>query len=311
MKFGISLSNRGPLATPQNLVRVAQRAEALGYDSAVVSDHILIPRQDTHNYPYHPEGRLDLSASFNYYEPIATLGFLAGCTQRIRLGISVLVVPYRNPMTTAKMLASIDALAGGRLFLGVGTGWWEDEFKALGRPQNFAERGPRTDEYIRIYRTLWNEADPEFKGRFFSFSELEFSPKPAQAGGLPIWVGGHTGRALRRAVELGDVWHPIGQRPPADLTPRELGVKRDQLRALAKQAGRDGDASPVAFRAPLTIQDAAGTPLRGPVGKICEDLRAYAQQGVGHLTIDCTAASIDGVLEQIEHVAAEIIPEFA
>lgn len=311
MKFGIALSNRGSLATAENLRRITQRAEALGFDSAVVSDHIVIPRGETHNYPYHPEGKLDQSATFDYYEPLATMGFLAGCTKSIRLGVSVLVVPYRNPVTTAKMLSTIDALSGGRIFLGVGTGWWQDEFAALGRLENFAQRGARTDEYIRIFRELWNEADPKFEGEFFNFDNLEFSPKPVQAGGIPIWVGGHTRRALRRTVALGDVWHPIGQRPPTDLAPAELGAKRDQLRSLADAAGRDGDSIPICLRAPVAIQDQPANALRGPSDKICEDLRAYEQNGVSHLTVDFPPGSSDDVMEVMERVASEIMSQFS
>jgi probable F420-dependent oxidoreductase len=215
MKFGVNLVNRGEMSTPENLVRFVQHAEALGLDSATVSDHIVIPKTTPSNYPYHPEGKFSWEAARNYYEPLATLMFLAGKTERIRLGISVLIVSYRNPIATAKMLATIDALSGGRTFVGVGTGWWEDEYKALGIGDHFAERGARTDEYLRIYKNLWTEENPSFQGRFYSYGDLEVSPKPAQAGGLPIWIGGHTRRALRRTAELGDAWHPIGLRPPA------------------------------------------------------------------------------------------------
>jgi probable F420-dependent oxidoreductase len=310
MKFGVALINRGPMAGPENLTRAAQRAEALGFDSLAVSDHIIIPRKVTTNYPYHPEGLLEWTAARNYYDPIATLGVLAGKTERIRLGVSVLVVPYRNPVSTAKMLATIDALSGGRVFMGIGTGWWEDEFRALGYKDHFADRGPRTDEYLRIWRNLWTEDDPQFEGKFFQYADVEFSPKPVQAGGIPIWVGGHTGRALKRTVALGDAWHPIGQRPPAHLPPDELGAKAARLSALAEEAGRDPASIPIMFRAPVGFDEKSEALLNGSPAKICDDLRAYEKQGVSHLTVDLPGASFDEVMDNMERVAADVMPNF-
>ena len=310
MNFGVNLINRGEMATPENMAKFAQRSEALGFDSLTVSDHIVIPKDVPHNYPYHPQGKFSWEASRDYYEPLSTLSFLAGKTGRIRLGTSVLILSYRNPLTTAKMLASIDALSQGRLFLGVGTGWWEDEYKALGIPSHFAQRGARTDEYLRIYKTLWREDNPEFEGEFHSFGNIEFSPKPHRPEGIPIWVGGHTRRALRRTVEFGDVWHPIGLRPPANLDPAELGNLVEQLRAMAEQAGRDPDSIGIAFRAPVCITDEESRPLTGSARQIVDDIHSYVARGVTHFTFDLTQDSIERNLEQIERISAEVIPSF-
>ena len=127
---------------------------------------------------------------------------MAGKTERIRIGTSVLILPYRNPLVTAKWFATVDSLSGGRLFLGAGTGWWREEFQALGMGDQFAERGPRTDEYLRIFKNLWSEDVPAFQGQFFQYENLIASPKPAQAGGPPIWIGGNTHRALRRVADF-------------------------------------------------------------------------------------------------------------
>ena len=311
MKFGVNLINRGEMATPENMARIAQRAEALGFDSITLSDHIVIPKATPSNYPYHPSGEFSWQAARNYYEPLATMAYLVGKTERIRLGTSVLILSYRNPIATAKTLASIDALSGGRIFLGVGTGWWEDEYKALGIGSHFAERGARTDEYLRIYKALWSEDEPAFEGEFHRFGNIEFSPKPARREGLPIWVGGHTRRALRRTVELGDVWHPIGLRPPANLDPAELGHLVEVLHGMAEKAGRDPERIGVAFRAPMLITDSESRPLTGSVQQIVDDIHSYAAKGVTHFTGDIPLNTPEEYIAQLERFSSEIMPSFA
>lgn len=307
MKFGVSLINRGQMAQPAIMTRFAQKAENLGFASLTISDHIVIPKSMPENYPYHPEGEFAWEAARDYYEPLATLMYLAGATKSIRLGTSVLIISYRNPITTAKMLSSIDALSGGRVFVGVGTGWWEDEYKALGIGGHFAERGARTDEYIRIYRNLWTEENPAFQGDFHQYDNLEFSPKPAQKGGPPIWIGGHTKRALRRAAELGDAWHPIGLRPPAGLAPQDLGESVKTLHALCDKNGRHPGEVEVAFRCPVVFSDNRA-PMQGNAEQIAEDIRAYQAQGVGHFTLDIPAQEEAPLLEIMERIASEVVP---
>lgn len=309
MKFGVSLINRGEMATPENMIRFVRRAEELGFDTVTISDHIVIPKAMPANYPYHPEGKFSWETARDYYEPLATLMFLAGATTSIRLGTSVLILPYRNPVVVAKMIATIDALSGGRTFLGVGTGWWEDEFLALGLPNHFRERGARTDEYIRIFRNLWSEENPAFSGDFYSYGDLEFSPKPAQPGGVPIWIGGHSGRALRRVAELGDAWHPIGLRPPASLTPEELGAKRGQLHELCEKRSRDPAEILIAFRCPLVVSPSAEGPMAGDYGKIREDIQAYQAQGVGHITFDFPVSNTSELMDALEGAGENLLRE--
>jgi len=312
MKLGVSLINRGALAGAEQMLSFVRRAEALGFDSVTISDHIVIPKAMPDNYPYHPEGEFAWESARDYYEPLATLMFLAGATERIRLGTSVLILPYRNPIIVAKMMATIDALSGGRTFMGVGTGWWADEFTALGIGGHFADRGARTDEYIRIMRTLWREENPEFSGQFYSFRDLEFSPKPAQPGGIPIWIGGHTGRALRRTAELGDVWHPIGLRPPAGLPPEQLGEKRKRLEELCGKHGRDPSEVTIAFRCPVIFQEAGGAraPMQGTPEQVVEDLKAYGAQGANHVTIDFMVSDGGALMEMLERLGSEVLPHF-
>lgn len=179
VKLGFQVLNAGPLATPANVVAMAQKAEALGYDSIVVTDHIVIPRQIQSRYPYNATGRLFVPPDADYLEPLSMLCFLAGATRTIRFGPSVLVLPYRNPVLTAKMLATIDVLSGGRLFVGVGAGWLAEEFSAMGAPP-FASRGAVTDEWIEIMLKLWTEANPVYDGKFYQIREIGCFPKPAQ-----------------------------------------------------------------------------------------------------------------------------------
>ncbi|MCH8076998.1 MAG: LLM class F420-dependent oxidoreductase [SAR324 cluster bacterium] len=309
MKFGISLFNRGPLARPAHLTAQARRAEALGFDTIAISDHIVIPKVKTGNYPYHPEGEFPLEMSYDYFEPLATLMYILGATSSIKLGTSVLVVPYRNPILVAKMIASVDALSGGRVFLGVGTGWWRDEFEALGIGDHFHDRGARTDEYIRIMRNLWSEETPSFEGRFHQYANLEFSPKPVQAGGIPIWVGGHTGRALRRAVELGDAWHPIGLRPPVDLSPAELGRARERLHAICEEKGRDPATLPIVLRCALSFSETERSTMVGTPEQILEDIAAYGEQGVSRIIFDLPAPDGAAQMETLERLGTEVLPQ--
>lgn len=308
MKFGISLVNRGVLATPENLLGITRRAETRGFHSVTISDHVVVPQETTANYPYHPEGRFPVADAHDYYEPLATLAFLAGATERIRIGTSVLILSYRNPVVTAKVCATADALSGGRVFLGIGTGWWEAEYRALGIPGHFAERGPRTDEYMRILRNLWTEERPEFSGEYHRYSNIDCSPKPAQPGGIPLLVGGHTRRALRRTAALGDGWHPIGLRAPAGLAPEELRAKREELDRMCEAQGRDPADVPTVFRCPIRLGGEREGPMTGDPARIVEDVAAYAAAGVREIVWDVFSPTIAGFHDTVDRVAEEIVP---
>ena len=311
MKFGISLLNRGALATPGNLLSITRQAEARGFHSVAISDHVVVPQETTRNYPYHPEGRFPVADAHDYYEPLATLAFLAGATERIRIGTSVLIPSYRNPVVTAKVCATADALSGGRVFLGVGTGWWEAEYRALGIPGHFAERGPRTDEYMRIFRNLWTEDRPAFSGEYHRYSNIDCSPKPAQKGGIPLLVGGHTRRALRRTAELGDGWHPIGLRAPAGLAPAELREKRGELDRMCEARGRDPAEVSTVFRCPIRPGGERDGPMTGEPGRIAEDVAAYAAAGVQEIVWDVFRPSITEFRDTVDRIAEEVVPAAA
>ena len=230
MDFGVHLFGVGAMADPVELARVARRAEDLGYHSVFVADHIVLPTKITSQYPYTADGHFPFPADSDWIEPLTALAYLAAETTRIRIGTSILVLPYRHPVVTAKQLASIARMAQGRLIVGVGTGWLEEEFRLLGVRK--PERGARTDEYLALMKTLWTEDEPRFAGRFVEVADAKFFPKPWQKPHPPIWVGGEGLPALKRAAALGDGWHS------ASCSPTELPHKLDQLKTFRAQAGR-------------------------------------------------------------------------
>ena len=308
--FGCSLPSRGPMSSPESLRSLAQRSEALGFDSIWVSDHIILPRQVESFYPYAADGVATFKPDESYYEPLAALNFLAGCTQRVRLGTHVLILPYRNPVLTAKILATLDVLSGGRVILGVGVGWMEEEFKALGL-DTYHERGAVTDEYIQLYKELWAKDEPVFNGKYHQISGVGFQPKPVQKPHPPIWIGGHTGPAIRRAAKYGDGWMPIGLRPPANLEPEELAEKIARLRTLTVQAGRAEDAVQVTFSTDVIFDKSAGPSRRMVSGRpeqIAADLRQYQDLGVSNFILTFPAQEATEMRESMEQFSREVMP---
>jgi probable F420-dependent oxidoreductase len=315
VEFGLSLPGRGPLATPDVVLRIAARAEALRYASVFVTDHIVLPVSSGRSvYPYSTTGQFPGGGGQDYLEPLVMLGHLAHATRRTKLGTSVLVIPYRNPLTTAKMLATVDRLARGRLILGAGTGWLREEFEALGAPP-FEQRGRVTDEYLRLMRLAWTTDPLTFEGRFYRVKAVHVLPKPAQRAGIPIWIGGHSDAALRRAGELGDGWHPIGLRPPAMLGPEEYAACAARVREYARKAGRDPRALTLSFRAPLEVRSrrdkapGGDRPIfQGTAEEVAGDIRRYQAAGVTHFVFDPVRPDLRAALASMERFADEVRP---
>jgi len=316
MEFGVSLPSRGPLAKPEIVLKMAAKAEALRYASVFVSDHIVLPVSAARSvYPYSPTGQLPGGANQDYLEPLSMLAYLAQATTKVRLGTSVLVVPYRNPLTTAKMLATVDVLSRGRVILGAGVGWLREEFEAVAAPP-FEERGRVTDEYLMLMRATWTTDPVAFDGRFFKVHDVHALPKPIQRGGIPIWIGGHTDSALRRAGMLGDAWHPIGMRPPAMLLPDEYAAKVKQLASYAQQAGRDPRSIALTFRAPMEVRGArekapgGDRPLfQGTAAEVIADVRRYQAIGVSHMVFDPVRPDVKAALASLERFAHDVRPK--
>lgn len=318
MEFGFSLPGRGPLAQPDTVLKIAARAEALRYASVFVTDHIVLPAASPGSvYPYSATGQFPGGGRQEYLEPLVMLSHLAHATRRVRLGTSVLVIPYRNPLLVAKMLATVDVCARGRVILGAGVGWLREEFEALGAPP-FAERGQVTDEYLGLMRLAWTTDPLSFEGRYYRVRDVHALPKPVQPGGIPIWIGGHTEAALRRAGRLGDGWHPIGLRPPALLPPEEYAEKGKRVRAYAEQAGRDPKAITLTFRAPMEVRSrrarapAGERPLlQGTAADVIADLKRYQAAGVTHFVFDPTRPDLRAVVDNMERFAEEVRPRVA
>jgi probable F420-dependent oxidoreductase len=271
----------------------------------------VLVHQQTRHYPYSATGAIDFDAWTPWHDTLGLIGFVAGKTERIRLGPSVLIIPYRNPLVTAEWFATVDALSGGRLFLGAGTGWWREEFDALGLGAQFAERGPRTDEYLRICKNLWSEGLAAYTGHFYSYEKVIAAPKPVQGGGIPIWIGGNSRRALRRVADLGDVWHPVVLTPPADLTPRELGEQRQRLESLYAERARDPATIQITPKTHLYFTANTARPLAGTPRKIVEDLLAYEDQGVEEFIFYVPGASESEKLDNLQRIAEDILPQVA
>ncbi|MBV9824152.1 MAG: LLM class F420-dependent oxidoreductase [Alphaproteobacteria bacterium] len=310
MRYGFYLPTRGPTATRDGILSLAREGERLGLHSAMIADHIVFPVESQSPYPYTVDGKHPSVG--DALETFSILGVVAGATERLRLVTSVLVLPYRNPVLTAKMVASLDVLSGGRLTLGVGTGWLQEEFEALGSAA-FAERGRVTDEWIAIFKQLWSQSPASFDGRFYRYADIRCEPFPVQRPHPPIWVGGHSRAALRRAARLGDGWHPVGAVAASPLPPDEMRAHLATLRQLTEAEGRDFADLTISYKAPLydtgiPLPDGSRRPFSGAAQEIAGDIRGFASIGVHELIFDFRGQSIAESIERLQRFAAEIMP---
>lgn len=270
VKIGVNLLNFGPSANPKTFLGWVRIVEGLGYHSIMTSDHLVITPDVGAAYPA------------PFYEPISTLAWLAGVTETVEIGTTVLIVPYRNPMETARALANIDQLSGGRLILGVGIGWAEQEFAALKVP--YRERGAITNEYLASIKQLWTEDVASFDGKYVSYSGVDTAPRPLRKPHPPIWVGGASDAALRRTIRLGDAWHPIRFQKAWLI---DEGIPR--LRQLAEEEG--GAMPALCPRIRLRILDGdADEETRvmgtGSLAQIHRDLATLEELECEHILLD-------------------------
>ena len=253
MKFGLRYANLGRYANGPAAVEVAQAAEAAGFDSIWTVEHVVVPHGYQSRYPYSDTGRMGAGLEdFPIPDPLIWLTYIASATRTLKLGTAILILPQRNPVITAKAVASLDHLAGGgRVLLGIGVGWLAEEFATLGVP--FQDRGARTDEYVAAMRALWSQERASFSGRFVSFRDVYCRPLPPNRR-IPIIVGGDTKAAARRAGRIGDGYFPA-RGAPAELY--------DEMRRAAVEAGRNPDAIEITAQAPTEITEIEALAKRG------------------------------------------------
>ena len=295
MRWGVHIGNFGAAGAPERMLGLAAAAERLGFDSVWVSDHVAAPAAfDSSNglrgSTYEPQ------TGAGFFEALTTLAVVAGTTHRVRVGTSVLVLPLRNPLLLARELATLDALSGGRVELGVGAGWLAEEFAAMGA--DFAVRGEVLDEYLEILDLAWTRERGSFDGRHYRFGELLFGPAPVQPGGPPVTVGGHGSRSLRRAARHGG-WQAIRERPAGLAEP--IAVLRREIDAL----GRDWDRFRVLVRCRLGGETAGERyEIAGSVDEILETVGEYAELGVTEIAVNAPPdVAAEEAVERIERLA--------
>jgi len=315
MDFGVATSSRGALGNRGGYLAVGEAAERLGFGFISVNDHVIVPRAIASRYPYSESGDWAAAAAGECLEQLSTLSFLAGRTERVRLLTSVMVVPQRQPVLAAKMLATIDVLSGGRLIVGCGVGWLKTEFEALGAPP-FAERGRATDEFLNAFKVLWTDEAPKMQGRHVNFDNVMFAPKPVAKPHPPIWIGGESPQALGRVVRLGEGWYPASNNPQHRLdTAERLAKGVSELARVAESAGRDPKSIDVGFLVlwPVDWTDqkmADGTRrlLTGRPEDMAADVASLARAGVRHLCLSFQTPSLAQTLERMQRFAEDVIP---
>jgi probable F420-dependent oxidoreductase len=314
MRFGVNVLSRGPMANRAGYKAVATAAERLGFDFVSANDHVVVPADIDSRYPYSEEGDWAGRNTAQCLDVLTTLTFLAGCTERVRLLSSVMVVPHRPAILTAKIIATADILSEGRMVIGVGAGWMKEEIEALGAPP-YEERGKVTDEYIAAFRELWTKPRPEMKGKYVDFGNIIFEPKPVAKPHPPIWVGGESPAAMRRAIRLGDAWYPASANPAnrLDTAPR-VAAAMGQLKEMCEKAGRDPATiglahvvlQPVSWTAEAAISGGRRS-FTGTSDQMREDAATLAAAGVTDVNVSFPAPSVDETLERMERFAKEVM----
>lgn len=314
MKFGLHVGLRGVALDPDGLVAIAQKVEALGFEHLGFSDHLVIADKVDTPYPYTKSRVWFAQDSGDCLDQLTTLAFVAAATTRLRLLTSVMVVPHRPPMLTAKMLATADILSKGRVTVGIGAGWMEEEMTLLAAP-TFKRRGKLTDETLAAMKALWTETAPEFDGEFVSFADLRFEPKPTQKPHPPIWVGGETKPARRRAGQVGDGWYPVGNNPTSryDTVARFKRGLAD-VHEIAEAAGRDPASIDTAmnaiwYRLDEIMENDEGErmPFTGSADAIIDDIGVYSAAGLNHLVINFESEDLQYSLDRLDAFAERIM----
>lgn len=291
MKIGVTVPNNWGVENVHDVVALGQQAEQLGFDSIWTMDHLFnigFVRDRLDNKPY--------------FHPLGILSFVAARTSTITLGTSVMVLPYHNPIELAKYSATLDQLSGGRFVLGVGAGGTREESDALGL--DFHRRGAVANEMMRVMRELWTSDMPAVSGANWRFDNLRFSPKPVQRP-LPMWVGGASPGAMKRAATLGDGWHPNG------LSPENYRAGAQQIKDMAAAAGRDPGEICLSLRANIRLNLPAGatpSPFDGSSQEMVDAIGDYARVGVEHVVLAPDSGNVALLRDKMQQIARDVIP---
>ena len=284
MKFGLMFANAGPNANPETFDALVRTADEVGFESLWTVEHVVVPVGYESEYPYSADGRMPGDETAPIPDPLLPLAYAAAITKQIKLGTGILILPQRHPTYVAKEFATLDVLSGGRALAGVGIGWLQEEFEALGVP--FRERAPRTEEAVRAIRSLWADGAQPFEGEFYRWPAVESNPKPVQKPGPPIIVGGHVEGAARRAARVGDGFFP------ARGSLRELPPLLDALKDECGKTGRNPD----------EVEITTGA---GPLD--LDTVRRYEDLGVSRLVIPPPAFDAEGLKAALPKFADELI----
>ena len=302
MKFGIALTTSvSPVfrefEQKEYILEVAEISEARGYESVWVSDRTVYPNDIAERYPdQFGKGKADPNSQ-NVMESLITLSFIAGKTQKLLLGTSVLVLPFRNPLLNTKMISTLDVLSDGRLIIGVGTGWMQEEFDSMGA--DYPNRGTITDEHIELIAKSARDSVPSYHGQFIETTGMKIYPQNYRGRSVPIWVGGNSDKSLVRTVKFGSAWHGI------NLTPSQLKYSRDKLNQICETYQRDHSEISTTLRATVKItgqpnhQKKGRAYLTGNLDQIADDLQQYERAGLDYLVISMSGDSTNEVISAI------------
>ncbi|HBX78986.1 MAG TPA: LLM class F420-dependent oxidoreductase [Acidimicrobiaceae bacterium] len=289
MDFGIAFANTGPFAEPRGAVEFARAAEAAGFESIWTVEHVVVPSGYESTYPYDPSGKMPGGEDSAIPDPLIWLAYVAAATSRIKLATGILILPQRNPVVLAKELATLDSMSGGRLELGIGVGWLEEEFDAIGVP--FRDRGRRTDDYVAAMRSLWSEPRATHRSEFVEFADCVMRPQPAAS--IPVHIGGHSDAAARRAGRLGDGFFP------GKGSHEELARMFEVARAAARDHGRN----------PEDLQFTTGG--NGALGsRALDEVRALADIGTNRVIVPAFLFW-NNPAESLAHYGEEVIERAA
>ena len=286
MKLGLFVPLGPPVATPAFVATLGREAEALGFDSLWLAEHVVLFDDHASRYPYASDGRFPASGEAGFLDPFGAIGFLAAVTSRIRLGTGICLVPQRNPVYVAKEVATVDWLSGGRFDFGVGVGWLAEEFGALNVP--FAGRGPRCRSYLEVCRRLWCDAVSSYHDRFHDLPACRAYPKPVQRPHPPIHFGGESDAALARVADLGQGWYGF------DLDPKHFAERVRRLDELLAKRG--------ATRADRVVSVSPYLRSTTP-----QDLEAYAEAGADQVILTAFARDPDALRARLAILAATLL----